>query len=215
VRADLCAEGIRLGRVLVELMPGEPEAEGLLALMLLTESRRPARTGADGSLIPLAAQDRRRWEPALRREGLQLVRKCLRRNRPGPFQIQAAINAVHADADETSETDWRQIVQLYDQLMAVAPSPVVALNRAVAIAEIHGPAVALELVDELALVNYHLYHAIRAELLTRLGCNVDAAAAFDAALAHTDNIAEREFLSRRREVLTEPPHGAVRTGRAE
>lgn len=205
VRADLCAEAIRLGRVLVELMPDEPEADGLLALMLLSESRRPARTDAGGALVPLAQQDRRLWDPALRREGQELVRKCLRRNSPGPYQIQAAINAVHADARESADTDWPQIVQLYDHLMTIAPSPIVALNRAVAIAETDGPATALTLIDDLALTNYHLYHAIRGELLARLGRNGEAAAAFDTALAHTDNAAEREFLCHRRDMLTAPP----------
>ncbi|WP_216895328.1 RNA polymerase sigma factor [Nocardia alni] len=201
VRADLCTEAIRLGRILVELMPDEPEADGLLALMLLSESRRPARTDAAGALVPLTQQDRRLWDPALRDEGQQLVRKCLRRNRPGPYQIQAAINAVHADARAPADTDWRQIVQLYDHLLTIAPSPVVALNRAVAIAEIDGPATALALVDDLALPNYHLHHAIRGELLARLGRTADATAAFDAALAHTSNTAEREYLSHRRDAL--------------
>ncbi|WP_019931824.1 RNA polymerase sigma factor [Nocardia sp. BMG111209] len=200
-RADLCGEAIRLARLLTELLPDEPEAIGLLALLVLTEARRPARLTADGSLIPLARQDRRRWDPALLGEGRSLVRECLRRNRPGPYQIQAAINAVHADAATTADTDWTQIVRLYDHLATLAPNPVVALNRAVAIAEIDGPATALALVDELGLSSYHLYHAVRGELLDRLGRSAEAAAAFELALAHTENPAERDHLRNRREQL--------------
>ncbi|NKY30073.1 RNA polymerase sigma factor [Nocardia gamkensis] len=201
VRTDLCAEAIRLGRLLAELMPDEPEVTGLLALMLLSESRRKARTGPDGSLIPLAEQDRSRWDRDLVAEGHALVRQCLRRNRPGPYQLQAAINAVHADAVIAAATDWTQILRLYDQLTALTPSPVVALNRAVAVAEVDGPATALELVDALALERYHLFHAIRASLLARLGRTADAVAAYDAALDRTDNAAERNFLTRRRAEL--------------
>ncbi|WP_067808245.1 RNA polymerase sigma factor [Nocardia beijingensis] len=201
VRADLCAEAIRLGRSLAELMPDEPEVTGLLALMLLSESRRAARTGADGSLVPLAEQDRGRWDRSLIAEGHALVRQCLRRNRPGPYQVQAAINAVHADAPTAAATDWPQILRLYDQLAALTPSPVVALNRAVAVAEVHGPATALALVDTLPLAGYHLFHAIRADLLTRLGRTEEAAAAYDAAIARTGNAAERNFLTRRRAEL--------------
>ncbi|MFI9414372.1 RNA polymerase sigma factor [Nocardia gamkensis] len=201
VRTDLCAEAIRLGRLLAELMPDEPEVTGLLALMLLSESRRSARTGPDGSLIPLAEQDRSRWDRDLVAEGHALVRQCLRRNRPGPYQLQAAINAVHADAAIAAATDWTQILRLYDQLTALTPSPVVALNRAVAVAEVDGPATALELVDALALERYHLFHAIRASLLDRLGRTADAVAAYDAALDRTDNAAERNFLARRRAEL--------------
>lgn len=201
VRADLCAEAIRLGRLLAELMPDEPEVTGLLALMLLSESRRAARTGADGSLVPLAEQDRGRWDRTLIAEGHALVRQCLRRNRPGPYQVQAAINAVHADAPTAAATDWPQILRLYDQLAALTPSPVVALNRAVAVAEVHGPATALALVDTLPLAGYHLFHAIRADLLTRLGRTEEACAAYDAAIARTGNAAERDFLTRRRAEL--------------
>ncbi|MEU5761991.1 RNA polymerase sigma factor [Nocardia sp. NPDC047648] len=201
VRTDLCAEAIRLGRLLAELMPDEPEVTGLLALMLLSESRRSARTGPDGSLIPLAEQDRSRWDRDLVAEGHTLVRQCLRRNRPGPYQLQAAINAVHADAASATATDWTQILRLYDQLTALTPNPVVALNRAVAVAEVDGPATALELVDALALERYHLFHAIRASLLARLGRTADAVAAYDAALDRTDNAAERNFLTRRRAEL--------------
>ena len=196
-RGDLCAEAIRLGRLLVELMPDEPEALGLLALMLLTESRRAARTGPDGTLVLLADQDRARWDRALIAEGQDLVRRCLRRGRPGPYQIQAAINAVHSDAPTAEVTDWGQILQLYDQLLAVAPGPVVALNRAVAVAEVQGPAAALDLVDGLDLDRYYLYHAIRADLLRRLGRPGEAARAYEGALALTGNAAERAYLAAR------------------
>jgi RNA polymerase sigma-70 factor, ECF subfamily len=195
VRENLCAEAIRLGRLLVELMPDEPEAMGLLALMLLTQSRRAARTTAAGELVLLADQDRALWDRGLIAEGQALVRRCLQRNEPGPYQIQAAINAVHSDAAGVAGTDWRQIVSLYDQLMALAPSPVVALNRAVAVAELDGPEAALALVDELELDDYHLFHAIRADLLRRLDRDADAAAAYEEAIARTDNAAERAFLT--------------------
>jgi RNA polymerase sigma-70 factor (ECF subfamily) len=196
-RGDLCAEAIRLGRLLVELMPDEPEALGLLALMLLTESRRAARTGPDGSLVLLADQDRARWDRELIAEGQDLVRRCLRRGRPGPYQIQAAINAVHSDAPVAAVTDWGQILQLYDQLLVVAPGPVVALNRAVAVAEVQGPAAALTLVDGLDLDRYYLHHAIRADLLRRLGRPGEAAQAYSEALALTGNAAERAYLAAR------------------
>jgi RNA polymerase sigma-70 factor (ECF subfamily) len=194
-RPDLCAEAIRLGRVLGELMPDEPEVPGLLALMLLTESRRAARTGADGALVPLAGQDRSRWDRSLIAEGQGIVRRCLRRNQPGPYQIQAAIAAVHSDATTAAATDWHQILQLYDQLLAVAPGPVVALNRAVAVAEVHGPAAALAIVDSLDLDGYYLLHAIRADLLRRLGRPAEAAAAYDLAIARTANMTERAHLA--------------------
>ncbi|MEV6750984.1 RNA polymerase sigma factor [Streptomyces sp. NPDC051214] len=199
VRDDLCAEAIRLGRLLTELMPDEPEALGLLALMLLSESRRTARTTADGGLVLLADQDRGRWDRALIAEGQELVRRCLRRGRPGPYQIQAAINAVHSDATTAAATDWGQILQLYDQLLAVAPSPVAALNRAVAVAEVKGPAEALPLLDDLGLDGYHVFHAVRADLLRRLGRTDEASAAYDAALTRTENAAERAFLLGRRQ----------------
>jgi len=198
VRDDLCAEAIRLARILAGLMPDEPEVLGLLALLLLAESRRPARVGRNGELVLLPDQDRSRWDRSLIAEGQTLVRACLRRNRPGPYQIQAAINAVHADAGTAAETDWPQIVALYDQLLAVAPTPVVALNRAVAVAEIEGPAVALSLVEGLKLPGYHLFHSTRADLLRRLGRTAEAAQAYDAALALTENAAERAFLEQRR-----------------
>ncbi|WP_327097271.1 RNA polymerase sigma factor [Nocardia vinacea] len=201
VRADLCSEAIRLGRLLIELMPDEPEVRGLLALMLLTESRRAARTAPDGSLVPLPEQDRHRWDRTLITEGHALVRECLRRNQPGPYQIQAAINAVHADATDPESTDWQQILRLYDQLAAIAPSPVVALNRAVAVGEVHGPDAALTLLSEIDIPNHHLYHAIRADLLRRLGRTPEAIQAYDAAIAHTDNTAEQTFLRRRRNEL--------------
>jgi len=207
-RADLCAEAIRLGRLLVRLMPDEPEVLGLLALMLLTESRRSARTAADGALVLLADQDRSRWDRALIAEGQALVRQCLRRGRPGPYQIQAAISAVHSDAPSAAATDWNQILALYDQLLAVAPGPVVALNRAVAVAEADGPAAALVLVDELDLDRYYLFHAIRADLLRRLGRPAEAAAAYDTAIARTGNAAERSFLTLAKDHL--PPPGPAR-----
>jgi RNA polymerase sigma-70 factor, ECF subfamily len=204
VREDLCAEAIRLGRLLIELMPDEPEVMGLLALMLLVESRRPARTTRLGDLVPLADQDRRVWDRPLIAEGQALVRRCLRRNQPGPYQIQAAINAVHSDARSAADTDWRQIVQLYDQLLALTPGPVVALNRAVAVAEADDPAAALRLVDALGgadLDGYHLFHAIRADLLGRLGRDAEAAQAYEAAIARTTNATERHFLQKRLDSL--------------
>ncbi|WP_433310943.1 RNA polymerase sigma factor [Micromonospora chersina] len=205
VRDELCAEAIRLGRLLGELMPDEPEVLGLLALMLLTDARRGARTAPDGTLVPLGAQDRGRWDPALIAEGQALVRRCLRRARPGPYQIQAAINAVHSDAATAADTDWRQILALYDQLVAHAPGPVVALNRAVALAEVAGPAAALAEVDRLDLAGYHVLHAVRADLLRRLDRPGEAVAAYDAAIARTDNAAEREFLRRSRDLLRSQP----------
>jgi RNA polymerase sigma-70 factor (ECF subfamily) len=200
-RAELCAEAIRLARLLVTLMPDEPEARGLLALLLLTESRRAARSTPAGDLVPLAEQDRSRWDRALIVEGQQIVRDCLRRNQPGTYQIQAAIAAVHSDAASAGQTSWRQVVALYDQLTALSPTPVVALNRAVAVAELDGPAVALAEVDALDLDDYHLYHAIRADLLRRLGRRGEAAAAYDRAIALAGNAAERAFLAGRRASL--------------
>ncbi|MFE8948966.1 RNA polymerase sigma factor [Streptomyces sp. NPDC007856] len=194
----LGAEALRLGRLLASLMPEEPEATGLLALMLLTESRRPARQGADGVLVPLPEQDRTLWDRELIAEGQDLVRHCLRRGRPGPYQIQAAINAVHSDAPTAEATAWDQILRLYDQLMAVAPSPVVALNRAVAVAEAEGPARALGLVDSLDLGRYHVLHAVRADLLRRLGRTAEAAAEYGLAAELAGSEAERGYLERRR-----------------
>ncbi|MEV7980214.1 RNA polymerase sigma factor [Streptomyces sp. NPDC086519] len=198
----LCAEAVRLGRLLYELMPDEPEAAGLLALMLLVEARRPAREPAGGELVPLPEQDRGLWDRELIAQGQDLVRRCLRRNRPGPYQIQAAINAVHSDAPTAEATDWGQILRLYDQLMAVAASPVVALNRAVAVAEVAGPAAALDLVDALDLPGYHVLHAVRADLLRRLGRDAEAVAEYGAAIALTDSLPERAHLTRRRAELT-------------
>ena len=200
VRTDLCAEAIRLGRVLAELMPDEPEAIGLLALMLLTEARRPARTDAHGELVLLAEQDRSLWDQALVAEGHSLVRQCLRRGTPGPYQLQAAINAVHTDAPRAAETDWPQVVALYDQLMAVAPTPITALNRAVAVSEVEGPARALELVDDLGareLAGYDGYHVARAELLRRLDRRAEAARSYEQALELTENEVERAHLRKR------------------
>jgi RNA polymerase sigma-70 factor (ECF subfamily) len=202
IREDLCTEAIRLGRLLAELMPDEPEVMGLLALMLLIESRRAARTTPGGDLVLLADQDRGRWDPRLITEGQAIVRACLRRNQPGPYQIQAAINAVHSDAPTAATTDWRQILQLYNQLLALAPSPVVALHRAVAVAELEGPDAALTLINGLDLDGYHLFHAIRADLLRRLGRNTEAALAYEAAIARTENTAERNFLQRNHQALT-------------
>jgi RNA polymerase sigma-70 factor (ECF subfamily) len=190
----LCPEAIRLARILATLMPDEPEVAGLLALLLLTESRRASRTRPDGSLVLLGEQDRRRWDRALIEEGQAIVRRCLRRDQPGPYQIQAAINAVHADAAVAAQTDWAQIVALYDQLLAVAPTPVVALNRAIAIGEVQSPATALALVDQLDLDNYYPFHATRADLLRRLGRESEAAAAYKRAADMAPTDAERDFL---------------------
>jgi RNA polymerase sigma-70 factor (ECF subfamily) len=205
VREDLCAEAIRLGRLLAGLMPDEPEVTGLLALMLLTQSRRAARTAADGSLVRLADQDRGRWDAALIAEGQDLVRRCLRRGQPGPYQVQAAIAAVHSDAPAADRTDWRQIVALYDQLTLLAPGPVVALNRAVAVAETAGPEAALAVVDGLELDGYYLLHAIRGDLLRRLGRGAQALGAYDKAITMTDNAAERAYLQRVRDALPGGP----------
>jgi RNA polymerase sigma-70 factor, ECF subfamily len=211
VRAGLCAEAIRLARLLAALMPDEPEALGLLALLLLTESRRPARVSASGEVVLLADQDRSLWDAALIAEGQLIVRELLRRNQPGPYQVQAAIAAVHSDARRAADTDWSQVLALYDQLQAMSPTPVVALNRAVAVAEVDGPAAALALVDELAasgaLPGYHLLPATRAELLRRLGRGPEAAAAYDAAIELAQNAAERDFLRERRGRACRAPAG--------
>jgi RNA polymerase sigma-70 factor, ECF subfamily len=199
LRADLSSEALRLTRQLTSLID-EPEVVGLLALMLLTEARRPARV-ADGALVTLDEQDRALWDPALIDEGHRLVRECLAVDRPGPYQIQAAINAVHTDALDASMTDWSQVVQPYDQLLAVQPSPIVELNRAVAVAELDGPEVALSVVERLDLASYHPWHVTRAELLRRLGRTEESRAAYDAALALTANEAERAHLRRRRDGL--------------
>ena len=206
-RAHLCDDAVRLGRLLVALMPDEPEPHGLLALMLLSESRRPARSDGAGRLVRLADQDRGLWDQTLITEGQEIVRRCLRRNEPGPYQLQAAIAAVHSDARAAAATDWWQIVALYDQLLAAAPTPVVALNRAIAVAELDGPAAALALIDQLDLARYHLWHAARADLLERLGRPGEALAAVDRALALAANLAERDLLARRRAAMIGPPPG--------
>jgi RNA polymerase sigma-70 factor (ECF subfamily) len=206
VREDLCTEAIRLARLMAALMPDEPEVMGLLALLLLIQSRRAARTGPNEDLVLLANQDRGLWDRDLIAEGQAIVRACLRRNQPGPYQIQAAINAVHSDAPTADDTDWRQILQLYDQLLVLAPGPVAALNRAVALAEVEGPGAALALLENLRLDSYYLYHAIRADLLRRLGRSADAALAYDAALALTGNAAERAYLEGRRRELSGATH---------
>ena len=218
VRVDLAAEAVRLARSLATLMPDEPEVLGLLALMLLAQSRRPARTGPDGGLVPLAEQDPARWDAGLAEEGRELVRRCLRRGAPGPYQLQAAIQAVHSEPP----TDWHQVLALYDHLLALTPTPVVALNRAVAVAEVAGPHAALAIVDGLAdrLPGHHLLHVTRAELLRRLGRAGEAEAAYAAAAAATSNAVERDFLDRRRASTGSPAgdldgEGGVQTGQRE
>ena len=198
-REDLCAEATRLGELLVALMPDEPEVVGLLALMLLIGARRPARSGADGTLVPLSEQDRTLWDPLQMARGRELVQACLRRNMPGRYQLQAAINAVHSDAASAAETDWGQILALYDQLLALDPSPIVALNRAVAVAEVQGAEAGLTALDGLPLEAYYLFHAVRADLLCRLGRRGEAVAEYDAARALTSNLAEQAFLERARD----------------
>jgi RNA polymerase sigma-70 factor (ECF subfamily) len=198
IRSELTEEAIRLGRLVVQLMPDEPEAIGLLALMLLEQSRRAARSNQAGELVPLPEQDRSLWDGRLVEEGQALVRDCLRRNEPGPYQIQAAINAVHSDAVKPADTDWSQILALYDQLLLIAPSAVAALNRSVAVAEMHGPQAGLAVVDDLSgLERYYVYHAIRADLLRRLGRPDDAAAAYREAIGLTENSAEVALLEKR------------------
>jgi RNA polymerase sigma-70 factor (ECF subfamily) len=183
--------------LLAELMPEEPEVMGLLALMLLIESRRAARTGQAGELVPLPEQDRTSWDRALIDEGQAIVRWCLERDRPGPYQIQAAVNAVHSDARTAGDTDWRQILRLYDLLMAFDPGPVVAVHRAVAVAEVEGAEPALKLLEGLAADDYHLFHAVRADLLRRLGREPEAAEAYAAAIERAGNEVERDFLRRK------------------
>ncbi len=201
MRVDLCDEAIRLGRVLVELMPDEPEAAGLLALVLLTDARRDARTDVGGRMIRLADQDRTRWDRSRIAEGHEIVRACLRRNQPGMFQIQAAIAAVHADAATAAGTDWRQVAALYDQLYALRPDPVVAINRAVAIGELDGRGaglLALGLIDADAVATYQPFHASRADLLARCGRTSEADGAYERAIELTDNPVERCFLCEQR-----------------
>ena len=207
MRLDLCAEAIRLARVLAELMPDEPEPQGLLALVLLLHARSAARVTADGSLVRLAEQDRQLWDRSLIAEGQAIVRACVQRGRPGPYQIQAAINAVHSVAPSIDSTDWHAILTLYDQLYALTPTPVVALNRAVALAEVRGPAAGLSAVDELrssGLDRYYLFHASRANLLRRLGRTTEAAAAYTTARSLTANPVEQAFLDTERATLIRP-----------
>ena len=206
MRVELCDEAIRLARLVCKLMPDEHEAKGLLALMLLADARSPARFTASGDLVLLADQHRSLWDRDLISQGQSMVRECLRANLPGPYQIQAAINAVHADAETYEQTDWPQILALYDQLQAVSPSPVVALNRAVAVAQISGPGAALLLLNDLDLDRYQRYHAIRADLLRRLDRIIEAEDAYRAAIALTDNASERRFLNSRIHTLTARPH---------
>jgi RNA polymerase sigma-70 factor (ECF subfamily) len=198
LRTDLSAEAVRLARALADLMPDEPEVLGLLALLLLTEARRPARVGPAGELVTLAEQDRALWNRELIDEGHDLVRRCLRRNRPGPYQIQAAVNAVHTDGDAT---DWVQVLALYDQLLRMNATPIVALNRAVAVAEVHGPAQALADIEALDLPGYHLLPATRADLLARLDRGAEARGAYDEAIELATNDTERAFLEARRSRL--------------
>jgi len=201
-RDDLCVEAIRLGRLLAELMPDEPEVHGLLALMLLTASRRPARTDADGAMVLLADQDRSSWDAALAAEGRAIAAACVRRGLPGPYQLQATIAAVHSEAATADATDWPQILRIYDHLLVLAPSAIVELNRAVAVAEVDGPGAALAVVDALDLDGYHLFHAARADLLTRLGRGEEAIDAYRRASELTANPAEQEFLASRIEAMT-------------
>jgi RNA polymerase sigma-70 factor, ECF subfamily len=204
MRLDLCAEAIRLARVLAELMPDEPEAQGLLALVLLLDSRSAARVTVDGSLVRLAEQDRRLWDRGQIAEGQAIVRACVQGGRPGPYQTQAAINAVHSVAPSFDNTDWSAILTLYDQLYALTPTPVVALNRAVALAEVRGPAAGLAAVDDLrssGLDSYYLFYAARADLLRRLGRGAEAAAAYAIACSLTANAVEQAFLETQRATL--------------
>ena len=201
VRADLCDEALRLGRLLVELLPDESEAIGLLALMLLIDARREARVDASGDFVRLADQDRNAWDRSRIDEGQALLRVCLARNRPGPYQLQAAINAVHSDARTADETEWPQVLKLYDQLLALTPGAVIALNRAVAVAEIEGAEEGLRLVDGLELPRYHLFHAVRADLLRRLGRDAEAATAYLSAIEHCSNALEKRFLQRQYESI--------------
>ena len=196
LRTGLSDEALRLARLLRELLPREPEVAGLLALMLLIDARRAARTDASGAFVRLGEQDRTRWNRELIAQGQALLRECLARGDPGPYQLQAAINAVHSDAVSPEATDWRQILALYDQWMAIAPGPLVALNRAVAVAEVEGAQLALRLVDELDLPRYYLLHAVRADLLRRLTRYDEAAAAYRTAIELCANMREREFLEK-------------------
>jgi RNA polymerase sigma-70 factor (ECF subfamily) len=202
LRPDLTAEAIRLTRLIRALLPDDGEAAGLLALMLLTEARRPARVSASGELVTLDEQDRGAWDAALISEGHRLVRERLAAGlAPGRYQILAAINAVHTSARDVRDTDWSQVVALYDQLVRLDPSPIVRLNRAIAVAELHGPEVALAAVDGLPLEGYHAFHVTRADLLRRLGRGQEARAAYDKAIDLAGNSAETAYLTRRRDQL--------------
>jgi len=203
IRVDLCTEAIRLTRVLAHLMPDEPEAQGLLALLALSHARRHARVAEDGSLVRLADQDRTRWDHELIGEGLTIVTACVRRGQPGPYQVQAAINAVHSVAPSTAETDWRAVLTLYDQLYALTPIPVVALNRAIVLAEVDGPAAGLTAVEALDLDGYYLFHATRADLLRRVGRTDEAAQAYETARGLATNPVEQAFLDSQRAALTQ------------
>ena len=205
-RQDLVDEALRLGRTLLQLLPDDPEVAGLMALMLLVDARHAARGDADGALVRLADQDRNLWDRARIEEGQSLLRGCLARNRPGPYQLQAAINAVHSDAHDARVTDWRQIVTIYDQLMALTPNPVIAMNRAVAVAELEGPEKALTLLDELELERYHLWHAVRADLLRRMGGFEEAGLSYRRAIERCENGREKEFLQKRSEEIRAVTH---------
>ncbi len=206
--SHLCAEGIRLARVLAALMPDEPEVCGLLALLLLAQSRRSSRFASDGSLVLLADQERSQWSRTLIAEGRAILARCQIRNQPGPFQLQAALGAVHAEAASADETDWPKILTLYDQLIAIGPTPVVALNRAIAVGEVLGPATALALVDQLDLNTYCPFHATRADLLQRLGRDSEAATAYERAAALAPTEAERDFLKLGGRAGRSSPQGA-------
>jgi len=202
VRDDLCAESIRLARVLLTLMPDEPEVWGLLALLLLTDARRPARLSSSGELVVVAEQDRGLWDADLIAEGHALVRRCLQRNQPGRYQIQAAINAVHTSAATAAATDWVPALALYDQLTVIDPGPVVAVNRAVAVGEVDGPLAGLAALGEVDLDDYYLVHAVRADLLRRAGRHAEARSSYDEAIARTANEVERQHLRTRRAAVT-------------
>lgn len=221
-RTELRSDAIRLGRALSVLMPDEPEAAGLLALMLLSEARFPART-TGGSIVLLRDQDRTTWDRAMIDEGHSIVRDCVRRGRPGPFQLQAAIQAVHCNADTFEATNWREILTLYDHLLSVMPTPMVALNRAIAVAEVEGPESALRALDEIApdLDGYHLLHAARGTTLRRLGRRDAAMAAFERAAALAVNEPDRRYLAQQIAALADdraptqdPPNGSIGTGAA-
>ena len=207
VRADLCEEAIRLAKLLAVLMPDEPEALGLLALLLLHDARRDARTGPGGELVLLEDQDRSLWNRERAAEGARVLDRALSRRAPGPYQLQAAIASLHLDARRHEDTDWPQIAALYAELARLEPSPIVELNRAVAVAMAHGPERGLELIDRIELPAYHLLHAARADLLRRLGRDEEAATSYRRALELPMNAADRAYLERRLgEVTAGPRH---------